>query len=225
MKNFNIEEIENKIGYTFKNKKLLAQAFTHTSFSNENNEDSYERLEFLGDATIGFIIAEQLFNRYPKIDEGKLTKARALLVSRNTMSDIVEETGLIEFMRVGEGDIKNNVDKSSSVKCDLFESITGAILVDNNFKMADCKTFILKFFENRLSSIKNDNNFMDYKSLALEECAKNNQKAEFIIDEEKTQNNQFKAKFLIDGKQVSEAIANTKKEAQKKAAQEYLSIN
>lgn len=222
MKELDIPFIENTIGYTFKDKNLLVQAFTHTSFSNEHNTPSYERLEFLGDATIGYIIAHELFRKYPEIDEGKLSKSRAALVSWEAMSKIIDDMNIIEYLQVGNGDIQQNILHSDYIKCDLFEAIAGAILVDNNFKIADCKNYVLRYFENSIKEAENQKKFSDYKSLLLEKCAKNNNKAEFVCLDEKTEDNKFQVNLFINGKQVSSGNGNTKKEAEKMAAKEYL---
>ena len=129
------------IGYKFKNPELLERAFTHSSYTNEKAKPSYERLEFLGDSAIGFIIARELYERYPDIDEGKLSKAKSIIVSAQCLSAAIDKTGLIEYLRVGNGNIREEAIKSQSVKCDLFESIAAAILWDSGYDLEECRKF------------------------------------------------------------------------------------
>ncbi|MFW5780470.1 MAG: ribonuclease III, partial [Bacillota bacterium] len=222
-----IEKIEKIIGYEFVNKQILKQAFTHTSFANENNTLSYERLEFLGDAALGFIVATELYKRYPGLNEGKLTKLRAHLVSCGNLSKAIKKTELMDYMLVGAGDIKSNMLLSNHMKCDLFEAIAGAIFIDSNFDIALCKKFILKFLDSDIIKAETKESYKDHKSLLLEICAQKGQKVCFeFANEKKKPEEDFIFEILIDSKKVSKGQGRTKKEAQKKAAKNYFdSIN
>lgn len=222
MQKLDIPFIENTIGYVFNNKDLIVQAFTHSSFTNENTDKpSYERLEFLGDAAIGYIMAHELYKRYSDIDEGKLSKSRAALVSWQTMSKLITDMNIIEFLQVGNGDIQQSVLENDYIKCDLFEAIAGAILVDSNFKISNCKNYVMKFFENGIADVGQNKIITDYKSYLLEECAKNNKKAQFVCQKDQN-DNMFNVTLNIDGQQKAQAKAGTKKEAEKKAAETYI---
>jgi ribonuclease-3 len=216
------DKIEKMIGYQFKNKAILKQVFTHTSYANEHNIPSYERLEFLGDAVLEYIITTELYKRFPHLDEGKLTKARAYLVSCGYLSNKIKETSLIEFMLVGEGTIQNDMRLSHNMHCDLFEAIVGGILIDNDFDISKAREFILRFLKEDIIKAGTKGSFKDYKSLLLEMCAKKGKKAEFsLINKEKRLNEDFIVELSIEGKRVSVAHAKNKKEAEKKAAQAY----
>ena len=145
MGNNDIVEIEHIIGYTFRNKELLLRAFTHSSYANEHrNVTSYERLEFLGDAALGYITALDLYQTYPSYKEGQLSKIRAGTVDRNTIAGVVDEMDIVKFIKTGSGNAQDNIRTSVKAKCDLFEAIVGAIaLVSSNFIRK-----IKKFFEN-----------------------------------------------------------------------------
>lgn len=126
--NFNCDEIERILRYKFKNKTLLKKAFTHSSYANENNLESNERLEYLGDAVIEFIITERLYREFDE-NEGVLSKIRALVVSEKPLSESVKNLGLDKFLMKGVGESKNK-NESKAVCCDLFEAICGAIYLD-----------------------------------------------------------------------------------------------
>ena len=129
----NYEKLEEKIGYSFKDISLLITAMTHTSFANElrvNKTDSYERLEFLGDAILEYIVSEYLFLKKKEYEEGKLTKLRASLVCEFTLSQISESLGYGDYVRLSKGEEQTGGRKRKSILCDLFESVLGALYTD-----------------------------------------------------------------------------------------------
>lgn len=212
-----IEEAEQIIGYTFNSKSLLVRAFTHSSYANEHiNFPDYEKLEFLGDAVLGFVMSVYLYNYFPNMNEGDLTKKRAGIVGEATLSKIVERLGLNRFILVGAGNRNDNICNSTSVRCDLFESIIGAILLDNEMDITAAKKFII----DKLGACV-DIDIIDYKSKLLEELAQNNQKYEFLIEEfEKG----FKAVLYIDNLEICQGLGNTKKAAEKQVSKVYFSL-
>lgn len=214
MKNFDIFAIEKTIGYCFKNKNLLFQAFTHSSYANENAMPSYERLEFIGDAAIGLVVASELYNRYPEVDEGALTKARAKLVSRQSLSEITDACGLIEYMQVGQGDIRINALESVRKKCDLFEAVLGGVLIDSG-SLDEVKRIVLTFLGESIDGIFDNGLFTDYKSALLEK----HRNAEFLSEAD---GEYFSVRLVVDGRQVAVGRAKIKKDAEKAAAKAYL---
>ncbi|MDD4316339.1 MAG: ribonuclease III domain-containing protein [Clostridia bacterium] len=215
MKNFDIRAIEKTIGYTFKNKKLLFQAFTHSSFSNEMGLPSYERLEFVGDAAIGLVITVELYARFADLDEGKLSKARARLVSRQSFGSIIDDCGLIEYMQVGKGDIQVNALESVRKKCDLFEAIAGAILLDSGTNLDEVKKLVLKYLAADIERVFDDDTYCDYKSEVLEKY----KNAEFVF---RADGENFVVTLLVGGKEVASASSKSKKDAEKAAAKAFL---
>lgn len=145
-----ISEIEGIVGYKFKNKNLLTNAFTHSSYSNEHRVESNERLEFLGDAVIEFIITERLYLEFNG-HEGDLSKIRALVVSEKPLADAIDTLGLEKYLLKGVGESKNTI-SSKSIKCDLFEAIVGAIYLDGGIDAA--KAFFNKVLGKNLDNIK-----------------------------------------------------------------------
>lgn len=155
-----IKKIEKIIHYCFKNKKLLVTAFTHSSYAHQYGEKSNERLEYLGDSILNFVIARELFNNYD-VEEGQLSKWRSKLVNTDSLSRIVEEQKLDNFLLLG-GSFKNQT-LAKPIKEDLFESIVGAIYLDSSMDKAS--RFILRFIDPKVSIKKAE---IDYKSLLQE---------------------------------------------------------
>jgi ribonuclease-3 len=135
------------IHYTFHDPSLMIMALTHRSFSSQHNE----RLEFLGDSVLSFLIANELFKRFPRIDEGDLSRLRAQLVKESSLSHIALSIGLGEFIRLGEGELKSAGWRRPSILADTFESIIGAIYLDGGIEPA--QQFVLRFFDMQLNEI------------------------------------------------------------------------
>lgn len=125
--------IEDRIGYVFKDKSLVEAAFTHASYVNEHRGVANERLEFLGDCVLGFLVGVELYNSDTDVGEGELTKRRASIVSREPLARLVREYGLLEFLRVGAGVDKNNFEKAVS---NLYEAVLGAVYLDGGLDAA-----------------------------------------------------------------------------------------
>ena len=135
------------IHYTFNDPSLMIMALTHRSFSAQHNE----RLEFLGDSVLSFLIANELYKRFPRIDEGDLSRLRAQLVKESSLSTIATSMGLGDFIRLGEGELKSAGWRRPSILADTFESIIGAIYLDGGIEPTH--EFVLRFFETQLNEI------------------------------------------------------------------------
>lgn len=135
------------IGYQFNNVALLTQALTHRSFAANNNE----RLEFLGDSVLNFIIAHQLYNRFSKLPEGDLSRLRAALVKESTLSEIAFSLNVGETLKLGEGELKSAGYKRPSILADALEAIIGAVYLDGGFAAAEA--LVLKLYELKLANI------------------------------------------------------------------------
>lgn len=168
MKNqVNTQDVELIIGYKFKNPKLLVKALTHSSYSNEHKVESNERLEFLGDAVIEFIITERLYLEF-KEKEGDLSKIRAMIVSEKPLAEAVDSLDLEKYLLKGVGESKNTI-SSKAVKCDMFEAIVGAIFLDGGIENA--KKFFNFALGEKLENIK-INGFVDDPKTKLQEMLK-----------------------------------------------------
>ena len=150
------------IAHNFQNESLLTQALTHRSHSSSNNE----RLEFLGDGALNFIIANQLYQRFPKLPEGDLSRLRAHLVKEPTLSEIARGLNLGESLRLGEGELKSAGWRRPSVLADALEAIIGAVFIDGGFAAAEA--LVVRLFTPLLDQIDPKSIGKDPKSLLQE---------------------------------------------------------
>ena len=155
-------DLASLIAYDFQNESLLIQALTHRSHSGANNE----RLEFLGDGVLNFIIAHQLFQRFPKLPEGDLSRLRAQLVKESTLSEIAISLNLGESLRLGEGELKSSGWRRPSVLADALEAIIGAVFIDGGFSAAEA--FVVNIYAPLFKQINPKSIGKDPKSLLQE---------------------------------------------------------
>lgn len=143
-----IARLTKRLGYKFNDESLLIQALTHRSAKGAHNE----RLEFLGDSILGFVIAEELFERFPAQDEGDLTRMRSSLVKGVTLAELGKDFSLGEHLILGPGELKSGGHRRESILEDAIEAIIGAVYLDSDG--ATCKELILRWFSSRLTKIK-----------------------------------------------------------------------
>lgn len=148
--NDSVDSVTTLSGYRFQNQALLEAALTHRSAGRHNNE----RLEFLGDAILGFIIAESLYERFPRAEEGVLTRLRASLVKRETLAVIARELELGAMLRLGPGERKTGGWRRDSILANTLEAVIGAIYLDSDIDA--CKTFIFELFHKKLEEARPD---------------------------------------------------------------------
>ena len=214
----NYEKLEEKIGYNFKDISLLITAMTHTSFANElrvNKTDSYERLEFRGDAILEYIVSEYLFLKKKEYEEGKLTKLRASLVCEFTLSQISESLGYGDYVRLSKGEEQTGGRKRKSILCDLFESVLGAMYLDGGMEPA--KKFVHRFL---LDDVEARTLFYDAKSTLQEFCQKNGRKLHYELVEERgpEHNKIFVSDVFIDDHATARGEGSNRKTSEQMAA-------
>ncbi len=159
-----------QLQYEFKDFALFQQALTHRSADVKNNE----RLEYLGDAILSFVIAEALFERFPQVKEGKLSRLRSSLVKGVTLAEIGRELQLGEVLILGPGELKSGGFRRESILADTVEAIFGAVLLDSD--ISDVKALILRLYKERLESIDVDEVIKDPKT-RLQELLQSRQQA------------------------------------------------
>lgn len=147
MINIKQKKLCQQLGIQFNNDDLLLQALTHRSAAPKNNE----RLEYLGDAILSFVIAEELFNRFPQAKEGKMSRLRASLVKGETLAEIARELKLGEVLILGQGELKSGGFRRESILADALEAILGALFLDSGIEVV--KPLILRLYDERLDSI------------------------------------------------------------------------
>ena len=143
----NADKLCTVIGYQFEQKDLLGLALSHRSVGGDNNE----RLEFLGDSILSYVISVELFNKFPEVDEGGLSRIRASLVKGDTLAEIARTLSLGDYLRLGPGELKSGGFRRSSILADAFEAILGAIYLDSDIHSV--KQVILRLFAERLDSV------------------------------------------------------------------------
>ena len=217
------EELEEIIGYHFKNKHYLIQALTHSSYANEKKLGklgSNERLEFLGDAVLELISSDYLYARFTQIPEGELTKKRASLVCEPSLAYCAREFGLPQFLLLGKGEDMTGGRNRDSIVSDATEALLGAIYLDGGF--ANAKEFVLKFI---LNDIEHKQLFYDSKTI-LQEIVQANFKeviSYHLIGEEGPDHNKiFRVAVHIGEEEYGVGEGRTKKAAEQEAA--YISI-
>lgn len=158
MTDINLSRLERKIGYEFKDKALLNLALTHRSFKGANNE----RLEYLGDAILSFVIAERLFDKFPQAKEGQLSRLRASLVKGVTLAELGKGFLLGDYLRLGPGELKSGGHRRDSIIADAVESIIGAMYLDSSHDC--CRAVVLSWYQERLDNLTLEDTVKDPKT-------------------------------------------------------------
>jgi ribonuclease-3 len=147
-----------KLDYRFTQPELLQRALCHRSVGSDNNE----RLEFLGDAILSYVISVELFQRFPEVDEGRLSRLRASLVKGDTLAVVARELSLGEYLQLGPGELKSGGFRRSSILADAFEALLGAIYLDSD--IATVQRVTLRLFNERLLAISPETALKDPKT-------------------------------------------------------------
>lgn len=150
------------LGYQFQDESLLSRALTHSSASAQ----SYERLEFLGDAILGAIVADMLYRQYPAEKEGRLSRMRASIVNQDSLAKIALKSGLNEHVVLGESEIRAGGRDRQSILADVVEAVIGALYLDGG--LAACQQFVHRWFKHLIETISIQPNIKDPKSTLQE---------------------------------------------------------
>ncbi len=222
-----LTDLESLLGYKFKNIDLLVRALTHRSFVNEQEGETLqhnESLEFLGDAVFGFLVSARIFQRFPNLTEGELSKIKSFLVSAVNLVHLAEKIQLGDFLRLSRGEEKTGGRRKKAILADAYEAIIGAIYLDGGVEAASA-------FANRqvgefLESLDlQELTYGDFKS-ALQENLHNLGYPEpvyRVIDEIGPDHKKlFVVEVVVPDRLVAQATGKTKKEAQQAAARRAL---
>lgn len=216
-----MKELEENIGYVFKDKRLLQQALTHSSYANEHGiarAACNERLEFLGDSILGFVVAEYLYEKFPDKPEGEMTKIRAELVCENSLAAAAVKLELGKHLLLGKGEKNSGGDKRPSIISDAFEAVLAAIYLDGGEKAA--RQHIQRFVlggANKKSAAENK----DYKTMLQELIQRGGTDTPVyrVCGESGPDHNKsFEAEVLCGGKVMGRGTGKSKKEAEQAAA-------
>lgn len=218
------EELEKGLGYTFRNKALLENALTHSSYANEKRDGrtSNERLEFLGDSILGFVVADFLYRRYPDKPEGDLTRIRADLVCERNLAKAAGTIRLGEFLLLGHGEAHGGGRTRDSIVADATESVLAASYLDGGFEAA--KGIIDRLILSDLPTGRPGN--FDYKTMFQELVQREKDQVihyELIGESGPDHDKTFQVEVLLNGKVVGVGRGHSKKKAEQAAAQEAIS--
>ncbi len=221
-----LDELQRIIGVEFADPSLLSKALTHSSFLNENPApglEHNERLEFLGDAVIGYVVAQELYLRFPHLSEGELTELRAGMVRAESLAEIALDLHLGEYLTLGRGEEQGGGRDRTGNLGRALEALVGALLLDQG--METTRSFLLKQLESRLGSAVKEGPKKDYKS-QLQEYTQLRWKIQpdYVTVEDPSPDNtpQFSAEVMVQGEVMGRGTGPTKRTAQRHAAEEAL---
>lgn len=215
--------IEKKLKMSFEDDSLLVQAFTHSSYANENKLNSLvhnERLEFLGDAVVEVVVSDYLFHNFLQWPEGKLTRLRAQLVCEQMLSTLAKDCGFDQLILLGKGEENSGGRNRSALLCDVFEAFVGALYLLKGIEVA--RAFVLSQIVPKIQE-KQETLFMDYKTLLQEELQKNGNvsiRYHIVREEGLAHDKVFEATVSLNGEVIGQGIGKSKKEAQQQAAKD-----
>lgn len=220
-----IAEVEKEIGYCFKDKSLLLEAITHSSYVNEmriNKRSDYERLEFLGDSVLELISSEFLYEKYPEVPEGGLSKKRASMVCEPSLAICARNMNFGKYIFFGKGEELAGGREKESILSDVVEAVLGGIYLDSGLEAA--KEYV---YVKILSSLQEEELFVDSKS-ALQELVSQGIGGSLeyeIVEESGPEHDKlFTMSVSLDGNELARGSGHTKKSAQQKAAKEAIKI-
>lgn len=216
-----LTKLEQRLGYTFRNKALLENALTHSSYANENRErhlPDNERLEFLGDSILGFVVAEYLYRNFPDKPEGELTRIRADLVCERNLAEAAATVELGSYLLLGHGEEQGGGRKRDSIVSDAMESVIAASFMDGGFAAA--KEIIDRLILSNIPKGRPRN--FDYKT-AFQELVqrKKDQQIHYELTGESgpDHDKHFEVEVLLNGKAVGHGVGSSKKRAEQAAAE------
>ena len=219
----NLEILEKNIGYTFKNKELLKQALRHTSYANERNIESNEKLEFLGDSILEFLSSKYIYRNYTNLREGEMTKVRATVVCEKSLYKVAKLHNFSDFLYLGKSEQKTEGRERPAILADSIEAVIAAIYIDGGLEEAE--KFIVDNLKFEIEEATKHVGDKDYKTVLQEKLQEHGEvKIEYKTigesgpDHDKT----FEADVEVNGKFLAKGKGKSKKEAQMQAAKKAL---
>lgn len=213
--------IEKKLGYKFRDEGILETALTHSSFANETSVESNERLEFLGDAVLGFIVARVLYDLFPEAAEGKLSKMRSSIVSRMNFAHFAKELKIDKQILLGKGEEITGGRERQSNLAGAFEAVIGAVYIDGGYRKV--YTIVSRLLKDCLNG--KEEIFKDYKT-KLQEIAqrqfKKVPKYKVVLEEGPPHDKCFHVEVKLGRRAIGKGVGSNKKQAEQAAAKEAL---
>ena len=222
-----VKDLESVLGFSFKDPSLLRLALVHRSYCNENGLDpseSYERLEFLGDAVLELAVSTELYRRLPEADEGELTKTRSSLVRRETLAQIARRIDLGNYLLVGKGVDTSNGRQQDSVLAAAFEALVAAVYLDQGNEFT--RQFIINLIDVELTLVERAGGPPENPKSKLQEMVQrqglNPPKYRLVSSEGPDHGPVFTVEVLVDGEVVGTGAGGKKTEAERAAAEAAL---
>jgi len=217
--NDDIKQLEKVLGYKFRNTKLLELSVTHASYT-RSHKNSYQRLEFLGDAVISLVVAEFLIKKFPDLDEGELTNIRQQMISQTSLANAAKILGLDKFVRADEKITTRNI--SDSILCDIFEAVVGAIYLDGGIKFA--RKFIEKNLLAHMEVLTMSPKLRNYKGELLEYLQAMGKTPSYELLSEVDSDGEaiFAVGVRINGEILGVGVGRRKKDAEQEASRKAL---
>ena len=218
-----LEELEKEIGYTFRQKELLKKALTHTSYAYEKKVDSNEKLEFLGDSILEFISSKYLYQNYPNLKEGEMTKVRATVVCEKSLHKIAQKHNFSDFLYLGKSEQVTGGKNRPAILADSVEAVIAAMYLDGGLDKAE--KFIIKNLKDEIEIATKHVGDKDYKTVLQEKLQEHGDvKIEYEITKEigPDHNKSFEAQVSLNGKVLAKGKGKSKKEAHMEAAKKAL---
>ena len=216
------ELIQKLIHEDFDNFKV---ALTHSSYLNENSAikdlESNERLEYLGDSVISYVVSEYLYKHYPSLPEGDLSKIRSEVVNQKSLSNYSKDLQLGSYIILGKGEEMNNGRNKISTLCNLFESVIGYISI--SIGLHETSNYLVDLFKDQIDDIYNSKSYFDSKSLLQEKLQELGEELP-VYKSQQLENGSFLIKLFIKDKKISIGKGRKKIDAEKMAAKEALEI-
>jgi ribonuclease-3 len=212
-------ELENRIGYHFRDRSFLDRALSHRSWCAENEgHESNERLEFLGDSVLGLVVTDDVFRRFPGLPEGQLSEVRAGVVNAKTLADVALEMGLGESLRLGKGEDSGGGRMKQSILADALEALIAAVYLDGGIEAAG--PLVLERFGEHIAEAAAGPGGRDYKTRLQELAAQRalGRPRYLVRDEGPDHAKRFFATVLLEGNVSGAGEGNSKKEAEQAAA-------
>ena len=211
--------LEKNIGYTFKDKELLKKALRHTSYANERNLESNEKLEFLGDSILEFLSSKYIYNNYKYLTEGEMTKVRATVVCGRSLSKVAKLHNFSDFLYLGKSEQKANGENRPAILEDSVEAMIAAIYLDGGLEEAE--KFIIENLREEIREATKHVGDKDYKTVLQEKLQENGDvKIEYktIGESGPDHDKSFIVEVEVNGKFLAKGKGKSKKEAQMRAA-------
>ena len=211
--------LEESIGYKFKNKKLLENALTHTSYAYENRVESNEKLEFLGDSILEFLSSKYIYANYPKLKEGEMTKVRAEVVCEDSLYKVAKHHNFSDFILIGKSEEASKGNFKPAILADSIEALIAAIYFDGG--LAEAERFIISNLKEAIENSSKHVGMKDFKTVLQEKLQENGDvyiKYTVIKEKGPDHDKTFTVKVEADGKLLATGEGKTKKHAEMAAA-------